>query len=220
LLNTHKPKNFIPALKYHAFTRFYDTVVHFTTRETVFKTALVKQSVSHPGERLLDLGCGTGTLTMMMAENAPELQVVGVDVDPATLEKAQKKLSSYSDRVSLQQGLAQQLPFKSDSFEIVVSSLFFHHLTTEQKLETLKEAFRVLKPGGRLHIADWGKPSSFVQRVLFIVVQLLDGFETTQDSVENTLPKLIKDSGFTHIANKQFFPTPLGTIRLFQATRP
>ena len=186
----------------------------------MFKTALVKQSVSHPGERLLDLGCGTGTLTMMMAENAPELQVVGVDVDPATLEKAQKKLSSYSDRVSLQQGLAQQLPFKSDSFEIVVSSLFFHHLTTEQKLETLKEAFRVLKPGGRLHIADWGKPSSFVQRVLFIVVQLLDGFETTQDSVENTLPKLIKDSGFTHIANKQFFPTPLGTIRLFQATRP
>lgn len=219
-MNTHNPKNFIPALRYHAFTRFYDTVVRFTTRETMFKTALVKQSVSHPGERLLDLGCGTGTLTMMMAENEAELQVVGVDTDPTTLEKAQKKLSSFGNRVSLQQGFAQQLPFKRDSFVIVVSSLFFHHLTKAQKIETLKEIFRVLKLGGRLHIADWGKPSSFVQQVLFIVVQLLDRFETTQDSVENALPKLIKDSGFTHIANRHFFPTPLGTIRLFQAIRP
>jgi len=89
-LNTHNQKNFIPALRYHAFTRFYDTVVRFTTRETVFKTALVKQSVSHPGERLLDLGCGTGTLTMMMAENEAALQVVGVDTDPTTLEKLKK----------------------------------------------------------------------------------------------------------------------------------
>lgn len=88
---------------------------------------------------------------------------------------------------------------------IVVSSLFFHHLTKAQKIETLKEIFRVLKLGGRLHIADWGKTSSFVQQVLFIVVQLLDRFETTQDSVENALPKLIKDSGVTHIANRHFF---------------
>ncbi len=88
---------------------------------------------------------------------------------------------------------------------IVVSSLFFHHLTKAQKIETLKEIFRVLKLGGRLHIADWGKPSSFVQQVLFIVVQLLDRFETTQDSVESALPKLIKDSGVTHIANRHFF---------------
>ena len=219
-MNEQKKYNFIPALKYHFLTRFYDMTVRLTTREMVFKAKLVKQVVSKPGECLLDLGCGTGTLTKMIAESVPELHVVGFDADPATLKQAQKKLSSLGGRVTLQQGFAQQIPFSTDSFDVVVSSLFFHHLTTEQKNDALKEIFRVLKPGGLLHIADWGKPSSLVQRVLFVIVQLLDGFETTQDSVENALPKLIKDSGFIQVDNKIYFPTLLGTIRLFQATKP
>ena len=219
-MNAQKPQRFIPALKYRVFTRFYDTVVRFTTRESMFKAALVKQSVPLSGEHLLDVGCGTGTLTKLIALSEPELQVVGLDADPATLELAQKKLSPFGNRVTLQQGFAQQLPFKNDSFELVVSSLFFHHLTTEQKSEALVEIFRVLKPGGRLHIADWGKPSTFFQRALFFIVQLLDGFDTTQDSVENTLPILIKNSGFSHIENTCYFPTSLGTIRLFQAVKP
>ncbi len=218
-MNDHKNHNFIPALKYHMLTPFYDTVVRLTTREMVFKTKLVNQAVSKPGECLLDLGCGTGTLTKMIAESVPELHVVGFDADPATLKQAQKKLSSMGGRVTLQQGFAQQIPFSADSFDIVVSSLFFHHLSREQKNEALKEIFRVLKPGGRLHIADWGEPSSLVQRILFVFVQLLDGFETTQDSVENALPKLIKDSGFIQVDNKEYIPTILGTIRLFQATK-
>jgi ubiquinone/menaquinone biosynthesis C-methylase UbiE len=153
-MNDHKKHNFIPALKYHMLTRFYDTVVRLTTREMVFKTKLVNQVVSKPGECLLDLGCGTGTLTKMIAESDPELHVVGFDADPATLKQAQKKLSSLGGRVTLQQGFAQQIPFSADSFDIVVSSLFFHHLTREQKIEVLNEMFRVLKPDGRLHIAD------------------------------------------------------------------
>jgi len=143
----------------------------------VFKTKLVEQAVSKPGECMLDLGCGTGTLTKMMAESDPGLQVVGLDADPETLKQAQKKLSSLDSHVDLHQGFAQQMPFSTDTFDILVSSLFFHHLTREQKIEVLKEILRVLKPGGRLHIADWGKPSSLVQRVLFYVVQLLDGFD-------------------------------------------
>tara|TARA_R110001583_G_scaffold173003_1_gene326817 strand:- start:8 stop:421 length:414 start_codon:yes stop_codon:yes gene_type:complete len=126
-MNAQKPQRFIPALKYRVFTRFYDTVVRFTTRESIFKAALVKQSVPLSGEHLLDVGCGTGTLTKLMALRTPELQVVGLDADPVTLELAQKKLSPFGNRVTLQQGFAQQLPFKGDSFEIVVSSLFFHH---------------------------------------------------------------------------------------------
>jgi len=186
----------------------------------VFKTKLVKQVVSKPGECLLDLGCGTGTLTKMIAESVPELHVVGFDADPETLKQAQNKLSSLDSHVTLHQGFAQQMPFNADTFDIVVSSLFFHHLTRKQKIEVLKEIFRVLKPNGRLHIADWGKPSSLVQRVLFVVVQLLDGFETTQDSVENALPKLIRDSGFIQVENEKYFTTLLGTIQLFQATKP
>ena len=109
------------------------------------------------------------------------------------------------------------MPFNSATFDVAVSSLFFHHLNRRQKLEVLNEIHRVLKPGGQLHIADWGKPSSLVQRGLFLLVQCLDGFETTRDSVEDLLPVLLEEVGFVDVAKGVCIPTALGTIRLLQA---
>lgn len=218
-MKTDQPRKYIPALKYSSFTRFYDKVVRITTREKTFKMELLKQSGLQSGQHVLDVGCGTGTLTQMIATSVPDLWITGLDADSAALEQAQSKLAPFGDRVCLQQGYAQQLPFNTNYFDIAVSSLFFHHLTTEQKLDALKEILRVLKPGGRLHIADWGRPASLSQRLLFFAVQLLDGFETTQDSVEHALPKLIEDAGFKNFESKGHFKTRVGTIRLFQALK-
>jgi ubiquinone/menaquinone biosynthesis C-methylase UbiE len=215
-----KPSNtqsYIPALKYHALTRYYDQVVSLTTREAMFKSALVSQTAPLAGQHLLDIGCGTGTLTQMFAEREPSLKITGLDADPGALEIARNRLTPVNQRVSLQQGFAQDMPFKSATFDVAVSSLFFHHLNRQQKLEVLNEIHRVLKPGGQLHIADWGKPSSLAQRGLFLLVQCLDGFETTRDSVEDMLPVLLEEAGFLDVARDACIPTALGTIRLFQA---
>ena len=105
-------------------------------------------------------------------------------------------------------------------FDRVVSSLFFHHLTRTDKERTIREVLRVLKPGGQLHVADWGKPTSRLMRRLFYAVQLLDGFETTQDNVEGLLPQLFTQGGFQDVTLHQKFSTVYGTLALYHAAKP
>ncbi|MCK9503534.1 class I SAM-dependent methyltransferase [Spongiibacter tropicus] len=208
---------YIPALKYHALTRYYDWVASLTTREKIFKTALVNQAAPLAGKHLLDVGCGTGTLTQMFAEREPSLTITGLDADSGALELAKTKFASMDQRVSLWQGFAQDMPFETATFDVAVSSLFFHHLTRLQKLDVLKQIHRVLKPGGSLLVADWGKPSSSIQRMLFLLVQCLDGFETTRDSVHGMLPYLIDEAGFVKAESNGCVSTLLGTIHLMSA---
>lgn len=77
----------------------------------------------------------------------------------------------------------------------------------------------MLKPHGRIAIGDWGRPASVLARWLFLPVQLLDGFETTRDSVEGTLPALLEEAGLRHVAIERHFATPLGTMGLYRARR-
>lgn len=82
---------YIPALSYNALTPFYDTVVGLTTREKLFKKALVEHARIRANHRVLDLACGTGTLTILLKEAVPEAEIIGVDGDPKILELAKKK---------------------------------------------------------------------------------------------------------------------------------
>lgn len=216
-MNSPQSRSYIPALKYHVLTRYYDSVVSLTTREKLFKSLLVKQIAAKDGQHLLDVGCGTGTLTQMLAQGESTASITGLDADLNALKQAKAKLTTLSKRVTFERGFAQEMPFETASFDVAVSSLFFHHLGSQQKLEVLKEIGRVLIPGGQLHIADWGKPTSMLQRILFLIVQSLDGFDTTQDSVDGVLPSIIEEAGFTDIENTDSIATSLGTIRLFQA---
>lgn len=219
-MNKHNQKAYIPALKYHALTGFYDTIVRITTRETLFKKKLIDVIAPQGGEYILDVGCGTGTLTCLMAEREPKLRIKGLDADPVQLSRANSKTVNSHSGIIFEQGYAQQLADNPETFDVVVSSLFFHHLTTSEKCEALTDIFRVLKPGGRLCIADWGKPSSIVQRFMFLLVQCLDGFKATQDSVTGMLPEHIKGAGFIEIECSRVIPTFLGTVRIFQAKKP
>jgi len=212
-----KNNTYIPPLRFHWLTSFYDSLVAITTREAFFKKLIVDKVANVKGNNLLDVGCGTGTLTKLIAEKSPKYTVIGLDADQTALDISQKKVIGKDLNISFRQGFGQKMPFDENSFDIVVSSLFFHHLNSSAKLATLTEIRRVLKPGGILLIADWGKPTSIFQRILFFVVQLLDGFETTKDNVDGVLPSLEVESGFTHVSDLNIVPTTLGTIRLIEA---
>ncbi len=78
----------------------------------------------------------------------------------------------------------------------------------------------MLKPGGQLHIADWGHPTNTLMRCMFLLVQLFDGVKCTQDNVEGKILSLLIDTGFTEVAKKQTFNTIFGTMTLYSALKP
>ncbi len=217
---TAKPGEYIPPLRYHALTQFYDVLVRWTTRETAFKEALLAQLGPAPGRELRDVGCGTATLSIALATRMPEARVTGLDADAAALSIARAKAASAGVRIGFEQAMADRMPFPADRFDAAVSSLFFHHLTRDAKRAVLAEIFRVLKPGGSLHVADWGRPTNRALRAAFLVVQTLDGFETTRDSVAGILPELMSETGFAQVRHTRDFPTALGTMALYSAVRP
>ncbi|MDO8750603.1 MAG: class I SAM-dependent methyltransferase, partial [Dehalococcoidia bacterium] len=122
-------------------------------RDTSFKRRLVRQASIQGGQRVLDLGCGTATLTLLIKRMHPEAEVVGLDGDPRAIRIAQAKMAKARLSVALNLGMAFDLPYPDGSFDHVLSSLVFHHLTRMDKERTFQEVSRVLRPGGGLHIA-------------------------------------------------------------------
>lgn len=211
---------YIPALGYRWLTPAYDAVVRLTTRESTFKRALLAQAGLQPGQEVLDLACGTGTLTVWAQRAEPGARVQGVDGDPDILGRARAKAAAVGLPIPFTEGLADALPHPDASFDRILSSLFFHHLQRTGKQAALAEAFRVLKPGGELHIADWGQAANPLMRLAFYGIQLLDGFPNTADNVEGRLPELIRDAGFTAVTETTRYSTMWGTLSLYRAQRP
>jgi SAM-dependent methyltransferase len=211
---------FIPALRYDALTRVYDPVVALTSRERGFKRRLLEHARIKDGESVLDLACGTGTLAVEVKKEHPKSKVSGIDADTAVLGRAKAKAKEAGVKISLQQGLSNDLPYDARTFDVVLSTLFFHHLTDEAKADTAEEIRRVLRLGGRLLIADWGRPQDPVMRTAFLGVQLLDGFRTTSSNVAGRLPELLREAGLKRVSVIDRMRTPLGTIELVSATRP
>ncbi len=211
--------DYVPALGYHFLTPFYDAVVGATTRERSFKEALIRQARFEPGQRVLDVASGTGTLAIWIKRHQPLLDITGVDLDSAVLAIASRKAKGASLDIRFERAPAYKLPYPTAHFDRVVSSLFFHHLSWPDKMRTAQELGRVLKPGGELHVADWGRARNFLMRGLFLTIQCLDGFETTRDNVAGRLVELFAQAGFVDVAECQTFNTIFGTMTLYRAAK-
>lgn len=209
---------YIPALSYGWLTRWYDPVVRWTTRDRVFRASLVQQADLRPGQRVLDAGCGSGTLALAMKRAQPRASVTGLDGDPAILKLARQKAAGAGAEITWVEGRVDALPFPDAAFDRVVSSLVFHHLDRPTKLAALREIRRVLAPGGEFHLADWGRAANFLMRAAFLPVQLLDGFVTTRDNIRGDLPRLMREAGFDTVTDTGHFNTPCGTLSLFRAS--
>lgn len=213
-------ESYIPALRFDWLTASYDTLIRYFLRERLFKDRLISRMNLCSGQEVLDLGCGTATLSMLIKQLYPAVNVTGMDGDRKILELARSKIETARLDIKLRWGLAHQLDLADKSFDRVVSSLMFHHLTPEHKRRSLSEIYRVLRPGGQLHVADWGKPQSALMRCAFLPVQILDGFAATSDSVRGKLSDYMADTGFTEVLVGGRLSTILGTLTFYQAKRP
>jgi SAM-dependent methyltransferase len=213
-------KPFVPALGLRVLNPLFDPLVRLTMRERLFKDRLVAQMAIDPEHRILDVGSGTGTLALMIKRSEPGSEVVGLDPDPGILAIAGRKAERAGLKVRFEQGYGDQLPYPDALFDRVTSSLVFHHLTSDVKRRSLAEAFRVLRPGGEIHIADFGRPRNALMRAVSMSVRLLDGRRTTADNLAGRLPIFIAEAGFTEVVEAECFQTLFGQVCLSKAAKP
>lgn len=207
---------YIPAFNRSFLTPFYDSVMKYGARESAFKPELVEQAKIEKGQRVLDLGCGTATLTILIKEKASEAEVIGLDGDRRILEIAKAKIEKTGLDIALDFGTVTELPYPDDYFDRVVCSMVLHHLTLEDKLRSLRQAFRILKPQGELHLADFGKPHGTLMRLPSL---LLGRLERASDNLKGLLPELISVAGFHNVRETANHMTLFGTITLYKAKK-
>ena len=210
---------YIPALRFKWLTPLYDFLINLTMPEKKIKQALIETANIPAGVKVLDFGCGTATLTMMVKEIYPEAKVTGIDVDRKIVDRAIQKIKEKKLGIFLLVYDGKQLPFQRNAFNRIVSCLVFHHLDTETKQKSLTEIFRILSKDGQLHIADFGRSKSWVQRTLFNLIRGLDGFKSTDANAKGLLPELISDAGFENVVIKKRFKTMFGEVQIISAEK-
>lgn len=180
-----------------SWARYYDLVSNIISlgRGKAIHRAVVRAAKAASGEAVLDVGCGTGTLALMLEEKVGEGgRVEGVDASPEMIAEARKKAGRGSSRSRFRVALVEQIPFANDEFDLVVSTFMFHHLPAGLKRDGLVEIRRVLKPDGRFLMVDFaGDSESLIGHVLSIFA----GHSHEDDDIDPLA--MIEDAGFAEV---------------------
>ena len=154
----HAERTYLPAAGLDWMLLLYDPIVKLFGGDAG-RRALLEQAALESASRVLDVGCGTGSLLVRLAERHPRLQLVGIDPDPRALALAARKARRGRASVQLDRGFSDALPYANASFDRVVSSFMLHHLGgADEKRRALREMRRVLRPDGSLHLLDFAPP--------------------------------------------------------------
>jgi len=154
---SHGERTYLPAAGHDWALPLYDPIVKLLGADTA-RAELLDQAALERGDRVLDIGCGTGTLATRIKQLYPDVTVAGLDPDPKALVRARRKAQRAGMSVQFDQGFSNALPYPAGSFNRVFSSFMFHHMPADQKEKTLREVRRVLAPGGSLHMLDFDWP--------------------------------------------------------------
>jgi ubiquinone/menaquinone biosynthesis C-methylase UbiE len=154
---------FLPAAGRDWALPLYDPLVKLIGGDRARSTAL-ELAAPRAGQVVLDVGCGTGSLAILIKQVHPTVEVVGLDPDPKALARAARKAKRATLDIRLDRGFADALPYSDALFDRVYSSFMYHHLARSEKEAMLREARRVLKPGGLLCLLDFDGPSGGAYR--------------------------------------------------------
>lgn len=211
------PVQYIPALGFSWLTPVYDLFQHILTPEIRVKRRLIELAHIDPQARVLDIGSGTGTLTILVKQIYPQAQVTGLDIDAQALGIARAKAEARGVDVRWVNEAATRIPFAACSFERVLSSLMLHHLSYADKLTALRESWRVLVPGGEIYILDLGVPHSWVERLIGSAARRM---EHADDNIRGLIPALMCSAGFYKIKELERYTMVFGALSLYRGRKP
>ena len=198
----------------------YDPVLEKLScgREQRFREKTIAHMHFQPTDRILDVGCGTGSLTLQVAAALePPGSIVGIDAAPRMIDIARRKAATTCSRALFRAGVAETLEFADHSFDMVVNSMFMHHIDAELKKLALAEMFRVLRPGGRLVTADIDRPTTPAARLIGWGARYLLFQKELEDNLRGQLPRLMREAGFADVHRQEHL---YGLISFFTARRP
>jgi len=175
----------------------YDLAATLLGMGPTFRELTVQLAQVEPGHKVLDVGCGTGSLSIVAkAWAGPAGEVHGIDAAPEMIALARRKAAQAGVDVDFQVGLIEDIHFPDDQFDVVLSSLMIHHLPGDDlKRRAFIEIHRVLKPGGRLVVVDFEPPTNVMLRTL---ATLLFGHYMMQTDVR-AYPAMMEAAGFAGI---------------------
>ncbi|MFB8201152.1 class I SAM-dependent methyltransferase [Kitasatospora purpeofusca] len=221
-------RSFTPAAGRFAPVRLYDPVVALT-RERLWRSLVAMHVAPRPEDVVVDVGCGTGSLAVLLNRVEPRATVIGVDPDPEALAVARRKAAAAAVEGGTPGGTTEWRVGMGDDVaaivgagtaDTVVSSLVLHQCPVPMKRAVLAAMHETLRPGGKLVIADYGKQRTAAMRLAFRFVQLADGKADTQPNADGVLPRLIAEAGFENVRENETVATLTGSLSLYVAGRP
>ncbi len=207
---------YVPAAGRDWLLPLYDPLLRLLG-DARLKRAFLERADIRPGQRVLDLGCGTGNLALRLHELCPEAEIVGLDPDPKALERARAKAARAGATIEWQQGSADALPFPDASFDRVISSLVFHHLPPDVVRATVPELRRVLAPGGSVWVLDFGHAG---HHGLHGWLSKIASHQHGDEDVAGALPALLRDAGLVNAEAAPFRRSLFGPLQLTHADAP
>src|SRR5262245_44891141 len=205
-------RHYLPAAGHDLFLPLYDPLTRLVGGEKM-ANLLIDQAGLQPSYAVLDIGCGTGAISVLLARRYAGVTVVGIDPDPRALARASRKASRAGVGVRFAIGFADALPHADGTFDRVFSSMMFHHLGRNERGRALADWRRVLKPGGRLEFLDFAGGSGT------LLGQMLHGRHLSPGAEERLIERMT-EAGFANVHRTAARHTVLGPIAFFQATNP
>jgi ubiquinone/menaquinone biosynthesis C-methylase UbiE len=220
-MTEHRPHSaarhhdYLPASGKDALLPFYDLVTRVLGMGSTYD-ALVAQAELGDGLRVLEIGCGTGNVTVRAKRAAPRADMVGTDPDPLALARAQRKARGLTG-IRFERAYAQELPFADGEFDRALSSMMLHHLDEDVKAGALAEVHRVLRPGGRLHIVDIG---GHVTAHHGLAARWMKDNPHAAGNLGDAIPRLLREAGFEceEVGTRRH--RLIGQLTFYRATRP
>jgi ubiquinone/menaquinone biosynthesis C-methylase UbiE len=211
-------RSYIPALGKRWLLPLYDPFLWLLGADKA-KQPLIEQAKIKGGLRVLDIGCGTGSMAILIKRMHPESEVVGIDPDPAALSVCKRKANRAGLSIEFDRGFADHMPYANASFDRVFSSFMFHHLAADEKTATLGEIRRVLKPGCSLHLLDFVRAHGSHSETAGHG-QLIHRHGPVAERIEGRMTSLMDEAGFVDATELKRAKNFFGPIAYYRANSP
>jgi SAM-dependent methyltransferase len=208
-------RSYLPGMGLDWLLPLYDPFTRLVGIQAAHRE-LADQAELDSAQRVLEIGCGTGNLALLAKRIRPKLEVVGLDPDPKALARATAKARRAGLELELDRGFADQLPYADASFDRVLSALMFHHLEAGLRVASLREALRVLRPGGSLHLVDFGGSS----HDLHGLARIARRSHALRDNWDDGIPALMREAGLANPAEVGRLTRRIGRLTYYRADRP